>query len=164
MNDDLISQKTANAASVCVDGKVFYLLSTSYWYRSGLEICGTCDCISIDGTNCPSVCDEAICRFQPLPGAGQIDGKTWGSLTVQDIVIGSYNSYKANGNKNGYQLPSSTADLLKGAGDGELIFQHGVQSAGFFGLPVCDFDTVVKKTGSKFDDGVAANPKYFPCN
>ncbi|TLD33742.1 hypothetical protein PspLS_00225, partial [Pyricularia sp. CBS 133598] len=73
--------------------------------------------------------------FQALSGGTHdvLDGKHWGGVTLEDIVISSYTGYSTNGNQNGYNI---TMDDSQGAVD-QLMFAKGVQTPGFFSLPVC---------------------------
>lgn len=41
-----------------------------------------------DAEGCPNTDGCWIRSFKPLPGAGQLDGHTWGQLKVQDFIIG----------------------------------------------------------------------------
>ncbi|KAK7423527.1 hypothetical protein QQX98_000985 [Neonectria punicea] len=74
-----------------------------------------------------------------LPGGEHdvLNGEDWGGLTLDDIVISSYEGYRLNGYKNGYSIPENS-QIIDGTGsEGSLIMENGVQTPGFTSLPIC---------------------------
>ncbi|OBT72588.1 hypothetical protein VF21_08135 [Pseudogymnoascus sp. 05NY08] len=108
---------------VCVDGKALWLsnaFGNAQW------------CNRLDDDYSP-VCSSN--KFSTPPGIDQLaaDGtnNSWGGLSVVDIVVSSVNSYKANGDKNGFEL-----DTSKGSTINDLA-SNGIRAAGVFTLPIC---------------------------
>jgi hypothetical protein len=60
----------------------------------------------------------------------------FGGVRLDDMVISSVSGWQLNGNQNRYQIPDAS-DILDGAGNIGYIFQAGIQTLGFFSLPVC---------------------------
>ncbi|OBT86910.1 hypothetical protein VE02_04384 [Pseudogymnoascus sp. 03VT05] len=108
---------------VCVDGKAYWLSNAS----GDAQWCNRLD----DGYSL----DCSSSKFSTPPGIDQLaaDGTNnpWGGLSVVDIVIGSVASYKANGDKNGFEL-----DTSKGSTINDLA-SNGIRAAGVFTLPIC---------------------------
>ncbi|KAH7124989.1 hypothetical protein B0J13DRAFT_455123 [Dactylonectria estremocensis] len=74
-----------------------------------------------------------------LPGGEHniLNGENWGGLTLDDIVISSYEGYRLNGYKNGYTIPENS-QIIDGTGSqGSLIMENGVRTPGFMSLPIC---------------------------
>uniref|UniRef100_A0A0L0NAP9 chitinase n=1 Tax=Tolypocladium ophioglossoides (strain CBS 100239) TaxID=1163406 RepID=A0A0L0NAP9_TOLOC len=80
----------------CVDGKLYYLATpegdAQHCSKSCLECGQTCDANS----------------FSAPPGIDSLDGKSFGGVTVADLIKGSVRTYIANGNKNGGKVPDPT--------------------------------------------------------
>ncbi|KAJ5164452.1 uncharacterized protein N7500_006282 [Penicillium coprophilum] len=88
-----------------------------------------------------------------------LNGDAWGGVILEDIVQSSYQAYQLNGNKNGYEMPA-LSKIVDGAGtEGDLVFENGIRTPGFFNLPICDdiaaAADVVSWGGTK--------GKYWPC-
>lgn len=68
----------------------------------------------------------------------------------------SWDGYKKNGYKNGYQVASDGSDSGT-----DIIFENGVLTPGFASLPVCELTEAMENL-SKYDN----NHRYpgFPCN
>ncbi|KPM40529.1 hypothetical protein AK830_g6050 [Neonectria ditissima] len=74
-----------------------------------------------------------------LPGGEHdvLNGADWGGLTLDDIVISSYEGYRLNDYKNGYSIPENS-QIVDGTGSqGSLIMEMGIQTPGFMSLPIC---------------------------
>ncbi|KAF2429677.1 glycoside hydrolase [Tothia fuscella] len=98
----------------------------------------------LDGHVCPdtnvlsgSRTPQQFCGNSPLwklPGADKLDGNEYHGITIEDIIISSYEGFKANGNKNGYgpELQSLV----------ETYQDNLLRAPGFFhGIPICDYKT-----------------------
>ncbi|KAJ5189550.1 hypothetical protein N7472_008564 [Penicillium cf. griseofulvum] len=99
--------------------------------------------------------------FGALPGGNHetLNGEAWGGVILEDIVQSSYQAYQLNGNKNGYEMPA-LSKIIDGAGtEGDLVFENGIRTPGFFNLPICD-DIVAAATVVGYGD---ASGKYWPC-
>ncbi|KZL64404.1 glucan endo-1,3-alpha-glucosidase agn1 [Colletotrichum tofieldiae] len=138
-----MTQETHNKTGVCWNGNQFYVLTVGT-YRVDVQ----------DDT--PGLPDSEP-PFQPMSGGTHdvLDGKSWGGITLEDIVISSYSGYLNNGNRNGFNL---SLDDSGGAVD-QLILAGGIQTPGFFSLPVCTslWNTLMQIAGSPTDKN------YYPC-
>ena len=99
--------------------------------------------------------------FEALPGGtfDSMQNPYWANLSLDDLVISSFEGYMKNGMKNGY-----SSQMNDSYGDNGLLFGDGVRTPGFTSLPLCDLDTLVeflkwnygsRRPGSKYP--------YFPC-
>jgi hypothetical protein len=93
--------------------------------------------------------------FDLLPGGSKdtLDGKKYGGLTIDDMIISSYEAYVANGNKNGYKLDPENTDQLKksdGTTTGDTLFPSGVRTPGVFSFPVCAVGAAVDNWSKHF--------------
>ncbi|RBQ87190.1 hypothetical protein FVER53263_20411 [Fusarium verticillioides] len=136
---DHIDDATAAQTHVCYDNKIFYVV-TPQWINNRGKL------------------EEW--KLNSLPGGtyDNLSNGNWGGATLDDIVISSWDGYKLNGNKNGYQLPE-TSDAIDGNGNvGNLIFEAGVRTPGFSSMPICDVNTLVQNLKN-------CNRNYggFPC-
>jgi len=98
--------------------------------------------------------------FETLPGGTNAMLNVYG-ITLEDIAISSYQGYLLNGNKNGYEIPE-LSKFIDGQGlEGDLIFQNGIQTPGFFKLPICTdmYNTLVTIA---FDNQGSNGPNW-PC-
>jgi hypothetical protein len=122
-----IGGDVAVQAYVCYDDKTFYVLDRQWVTPSG--ICAERE---------PVVCGNGQYQYNLLPG-GTVDnlsGGEYGGVRLDDIVISSYQGYLLNGNQNGYQMPNAS-NITSGLGDeGDLPFPNGIQTPGFFSLPI----------------------------
>ena len=100
--------------------------------------------------------------FTTLPGGTNdiLDGAAWGGITLLDIVISAYEGYLANGQQNGYQMPSVSQIISDSEPQDELIFQNGITTAGFISLNVC---TSLYNTLSNIGAGQNVSVPNFPC-
>lgn len=116
-----MSDTTAAQTHVCYDGFTFFVVSPSF-LNSGISLSGVP----------PST------QFTALPGGtwDNMQNPFWAGLSLDDIVISSWEGYKKNGMKNGYSPNTSGLDSDTG-----ILFGDGVQTPGFASLPVCDLDT-----------------------
>jgi hypothetical protein len=53
----------------------------------------------------------------------------------------SFQGYQLNGNKNGYEMPANTLAVDGLGNKGNLPFQNGIQTPGYFHIPICDAKT-----------------------
>lgn len=92
----------------------------------------------------------------PLPGATQLDGKTWGPLSTDDIMLSCLRAYTQNGNQNGWSRanPQHSTAL-------DAIIQHGTAAAGVWPFPVCSSNEAINNW-YMMQRGVWS--KNFPCN
>ncbi|KAL6411180.1 hypothetical protein AUP68_04878 [Ilyonectria robusta] len=110
---DYISWDNAANMSVCYDGHTFFLGFPTWKGEVG--------------------------DFYPLPGGtnGELDGKKWGGLTFEDMVISAYEGWRLNGGKMGYEIPDNSK-VIDGAGtEGGLILENGIRTPSFINLPIC---------------------------
>ncbi|KAK1522816.1 hypothetical protein CPAR01_14359 [Colletotrichum paranaense] len=130
-----MTQETHDKAGVCWNGNQFYVLTVGT-YRVDVQA----DTPGLPDSDPP---------FQLMAGATHdvLDGKNWGGITLEDIVISSYGGYLNNGNRNGYTV---SLDDSAGGVD-QLMWTGGVQTPGFFSLPVCTslWNTLMNIAGSQ---------------
>ena len=100
--------------------------------------------------------------FTPLPGGTNsvLDGNSWGGVTLQDMVISAYQGYLANSQQNGYKMPPVSQMISDTESQGELIFQSGIDTPGYFSLNVC---TNLYTTVSFIVVGQNTSEPNFPC-
>ncbi|KAK9855849.1 hypothetical protein MYU51_001467 [Penicillium brevicompactum] len=112
--------------------------------------------------NCgfPGGCTCPDTAFSSPHGVGELDGsKTWGNLTVDDIIIGSVKTYKQNGNENG----GGKADATD-SGTFNALRNSDITTPGFMRLPVCS-ESLARKSWENADSTDATRDKEgFPCN
>lgn len=128
---------------VCIDGKAYYIGSV----EGDSQFC--------DGDLIRPVCSTK--SFSAPAGLDQLDGTKWGGVTFEDFVIGSVNSYTANGNKNGVSTLGIDASQLYDDSDVPAIVANPVQIAGVLTLPVCTSDEAYDNWGGDVTDN-------YPCN
>ncbi|CAI7605456.1 unnamed protein product [Penicillium viridicatum] len=100
--------------------------------------------------------------FEALPGGNHqtLNGNDWGGVILEDIVQTSYQEYQLNGNANGYEMPA-LPKIIDGSGtEGDLVFENGIRTPGFFTRPICD-DI---QAASNIVEGGGAKGKYWPCD
>ncbi|KAK1987268.1 dUTPase [Colletotrichum cereale] len=141
--DPYMTQETHEKTGVCWLGNQFYVL--------------TVGSVNVDVQGDTPGLPDSDPPFQPLSGGTHdvLDGTHWGGITLEDIVISAYTGYEMNGNRNGYNI---SMDDSQGAVD-QLMFARGVQTPGFFKLPVCTsiWNTMMQIAGSP------STRKYYPC-
>ncbi|EQB50179.1 hypothetical protein CGLO_10404 [Colletotrichum gloeosporioides Cg-14] len=141
--DPYMDEDTHKKSGVCWNGNQFYVLTIGT-YRVDVQ------------ADTPGLPDSEP-PFQQLAGGTHdiLDGKSWGGITLDDIVISSYSGYLANGNRNGYNM---SLDTSSGPVD-ELMLSGGVRTPGFFSLPVCTsiWNTLMNVAGSP------EGKNYYPC-
>lgn len=140
-----MDQATHDQAGVCYNGNQFYVLTVGH-YEDGVDV--QSDTPGYPGNTPP---------FQVLAGGTHevLDGKNWGGITLDDMVISSYGGYLKNGNRNGYTISEDdNADSID-----ELMWAAGVQTPGFFNLPVCTslWNTLMNVAGRPVTD------PFWPC-
>ncbi|TEA15562.1 hypothetical protein C8034_v011258 [Colletotrichum sidae] len=142
--DPWMTQDTHDKTGVCWNGNQFYVLTVGT-YR-----------VDVQG-DVPSLPDSEP-PFQPMAGGTKdvLDGKQWGGVTLDDVVVSAYGGYLRNGRRNGYNV---TLDDSAGAVD-ELMWSAGVRTPGFFSLPVCTsvWNTLMNVAGTPADF------PHYPCN
>lgn len=100
--------------------------------------------------------------FEALPGGNHqtLNGNDWGGVILEDMVQSSYQAYQLNGNANGYEMPA-LSKIIDGSGtEGDLVFENGIRTPGFFTLPICDDIEAASNTV----EGGDAKGKYWPCD
>jgi hypothetical protein len=140
---------TASQTGVCYNGNMFYVLNANGYSSVMAQL------------NAPA---DASAEFQKLPGGthSDLDGSKFGGVMLDDIVISSYQGYQLNGNKNGYQQPTSSAAIDGYGTQGDLLFQNGIQTPGFFTLTVCeDLNQVMNNIDGPLSGDDA---QFWPCN
>ncbi|KAF4822056.1 hypothetical protein CGCSCA5_v002762 [Colletotrichum siamense] len=142
--DPYMDEDTHKKAGVCWNGNQFYVLTIGKYPEVDVQA----DTPGLPDSDPP---------FQLLAGGTHdiLDGKSWGGITLDDIVISSYSGYLANGNRNGYNM---SLDTSSGPVD-ELMLSGGVRTPGFFSLPVCTsiWNTLMNVAGS------IEGKNYYPC-
>ncbi|OBT91658.2 hypothetical protein VE01_10350 [Pseudogymnoascus verrucosus] len=138
---------------VCVDGKAYWLSNASGKAQS-----------CVQDYQHVRFCSNN--KFSTPPGIDQLaaDGKNnpWGGLSVVDIVVSSVASYKANGDKNGFELDPSNGPAVSD------LASNGKQAAGVFTLPICS----EKEASSNWAQATSDRPsvridktaRNYPCN
>ena len=140
-----MSDSTAAQTHVCYGGFTFYVLNVVWNTDPLLEYAN-----SLHGL-----------ILAALPGGtfDSMQNPYWANLSLDDLVISSFEGYKKNGMKNGYSLQMN--DLY---GNNGILFGDGVRTPGFTSLPLCDLDTLLgflqwksvsRRPGPKYP--------YFPC-
>ncbi|KAJ5459504.1 uncharacterized protein N7458_001056 [Penicillium daleae] len=113
-----ITSDAVSKSKVCWNGNTLYVLGVS----SSPDL--------LISQNQPDLGPGSPAPFVAIPGGTTdvLDGNSFGSVMLDDMVISAYSGYLQNGNRNGYQVPSNG-----GSTDG-LFFSGGIQTAGFFTL------------------------------
>ncbi len=90
-----MSDDTAAATHMCMNDKIYYLVDAKAEPTVDARCTGH------------TACDAVKVSFDTLPGGtfANLSGGRWSGVTVNDIVIASYEGWKANGNKNGWSAP-----------------------------------------------------------
>lgn len=100
---------------------------------------------------------EMSARFASLPGASELNGKTWGPISTDDIMLSCLRAYTQNGNKNGWSRanPQHSTTL-------DAIIQHGTAAAGVWPFPVCPLSEAISNMikAKKSDEW----SEHFPCD
>ena len=144
---DFISEDMFNKTNVCANGTLYFLLSANAgtWIDQNAP--------GWEGMDGP---------FIELPGGTNdvLDGTAFGGVTLSDIVISSYQGFQLNGYENGYQMPNLSR-FVDGVGtEGDFVLENGIQTPGFFSIPICTnmFNTLMTIAN---EDTTEAN---YPCN
>lgn len=130
---DVISGDDAVKTYVCYENKTFYVLNRKWFASDG--ICGIREPV-VCGNGGPG--ESGRWRFSPLPG-GTVDnlsGGQYSGVTLDDIVISSYDGFVINGNQNGYKMPNASKIIDNLGTEGDLILERGIRTPGFFSLPI----------------------------
>lgn len=138
---------------VCVDGKAYWLSNASGKAQS-----------CVQDYQHVRFCSNN--KFSTPPGIDQLaaDGKNnpWGGLSVVGIVVSSVASYKANGDKNGFELDTSNGPAISD------LASNGKRAAGVFTLPICSekeaFSNWAQATSDRPSDRIDKTARNYPCN
>lgn len=144
-----MTQDTHATTGVCWNGNQFYVLASNSEWAGNSGVPTNDDPFG----NMPLV---------PLPG-GTLDvlnGENWGGVTLYDMVVSSYGAYLATGQNNDYELPPLSQLVSSDTGATDLIFDGGIQTAGFFSLNVC---TSLVRTFGGIGEGQDPSQPNFPC-
>ncbi|KAF7555595.1 hypothetical protein G7Z17_g2051 [Cylindrodendrum hubeiense] len=126
-----VNKEKSEKIAVCHDGHTFFI-GYPDWLMDLFEI--------EPGEHLP--------QLQALPGGEHdvLDGKNWGGLTLEDMVVSVYEGFRLNGYKNGYLMPEDS-HLIDGNGAaGGVHFEHGVRTPGFTSLPLCTLGKLTNVT------------------
>jgi hypothetical protein len=144
-----MTDQTAAQTHVCYGGYTFYVLNAN---RYNLNPCIAKECPPANNGNPP---------FEALPGGtfDVLSGGNFGGVTLDDIVISSYQGYQLNANQNGYQIPDLSKYTSGNGTEGDFIFQAGIQTPGFISLPICsDVAQTIRTITNSVPSG-----KFWPC-
>ncbi|KPM42325.1 hypothetical protein AK830_g4226 [Neonectria ditissima] len=135
-----IDDSTAAQTHVCYDNKIFYVVTPEWTNNRGILV---------------------NWKLNSLPGGtyDNLKDGAWGGVTLDDIVISSWDGYKLNGNKNGYQLPDNSQAIDGNGNNGNLIFEAGTRTPGFSSMQICDVATLERNL--KYCN---KNYEGFPCS
>ncbi|ERS96164.1 hypothetical protein HMPREF1624_07700 [Sporothrix schenckii ATCC 58251] len=113
-----------------------------------------------DGPSSDSCPADGSCydnSFSLPDGVDQMDGTKWGGVTVNDLIQGSVNTFKANGNKNGGKTASLGDDTTL-----NNLYDQDITTAGYIRLPVCSGDTAFWNWEEYSDRTLESWPCYVP--
>lgn len=98
--------------------------------------------------------EERSGAFKKPPGVDSLKNGAYGGLLVDDLIIGSINSFEANGNQNGgAELdPNNSEDLAR-------LMSADIRAAGYLNIPICS--GVAADVAWSEHNEAAAN---YPCN
>lgn len=93
-----------------------------------------------------------------LPGGEHdtLNGKDYGGITIEDIVISSVDGWTQNNQQNGY--PRADIDSIVNSFGGDNV--PSVRTPGFFNLPIC---LNAGKAEDNIRYGWGNNSPYWPC-
>ena len=151
-----IGRRKAGACSTSIDGDVLSYMSKNTLV--GGYVCYNNDAFYVVNINT----SPGMQPFEALPGGNHqtLNGNDWGGVILEDIVQSSYQAYQLNGNANGYEMPA-LSKIIDGSGtEGDLVFENGIRTPGFFTLPICDDIQAASNTV----EGGGAKGKYWPCD
>ncbi|KAI1765641.1 carbohydrate esterase family 3 protein [Hypoxylon sp. FL1150] len=123
---DYVSEDTASATAVCYNDSLYYLLDA--------RDCNI-DCSKVypqGSTTC------APTKFYTPVGIDELDGSTWGAVTVENLTIAAINGFTNNDNANGWSHADPT-----NADDLNRIWADGINTGGVNTIPVCDLATAM---------------------
>ncbi|KGO46959.1 hypothetical protein PEX1_041720 [Penicillium expansum] len=148
--------RKAGACSTSIDADVSLYMSESTLV--GGYVCYNNDAFYVVSINT----SPGMQPFEALPGGNHqtLNGDNWGGVILEDIVQSSYQAYQLNGNANGYEMPA-LSKIIDGSGtEGDVVFENGIRTPGFFTLPICDDIPTAADTVS----AGGAKGKYWPCD
>ncbi|KAI9823906.1 MAG: hypothetical protein M1832_002224 [Thelocarpon impressellum] len=99
-------------------------------------------------------------KLVALQSASELKGSAWGGVTLDDMVVSSYQGWQLNGGKNGYVVPETSKHIDGKGGQGDFIFQNDVRTPGIISIPMCDVETVGRNWNLVH---VVGNSKRDPC-
>ncbi|KAI0968045.1 glycosyl hydrolases family 18-domain-containing protein [Xylaria arbuscula] len=139
-----LSDGTASSTRYCdtSTNTLYYLVAAS----GQSEIC------TGDSDSCTSS------FFQPPLGLNQLDGVSYGNLTLEKLILGSINTYQANGNTNGGGVPD-----IGNSGTVNDLYSGDITTAGFIRIPVCTAQLAFYNWDTyQANSSMTSNPAY-PC-
>jgi GH18 family chitinase len=143
-----LDETTMDATGACIDGKAYYLV----YPKDESRPC-KCDRTSNDGHPCIRSCSRA--KFSAPPGLDTLDGTLFGGITKKDLIEGSLNTYRHNGNKN--DAPS--ADPFDRP-TMETLLDIGIKAPGYVRIPVCS----PERAFQSWDTAKAGSSPNYPCD
>ncbi|CAI4213627.1 unnamed protein product [Parascedosporium putredinis] len=170
LNGNMMDAETERVTVVCDEDKWLYYLVTPklHWESKSIP---PSDCTPVPGGpyKCATPGRDAENYFAPLPGAKDLrdGGNHWGGITLDDIVIGSVNTWVANGRKNGAKLLD-----IRDRDQFERLFDNNgdpieIRAAGVFRIPVCSpeeayagWKDAKDHKSTEFDN---EEYRYWPC-
>ncbi|KAK5171501.1 uncharacterized protein LTR77_004646 [Saxophila tyrrhenica] len=133
----------SDATRVCIDDVPYWLLSGS----ASIKKMGS-------GRN--EFSNYMLSLDKPY-GLDALDGERWSGITKEQLVINAVNSWKNNGNKNGWAPFSPDPEApVPDVSSGDISFIPGV-----VGLPVCSFREAVEISNG--DSGNSEGNSIWPC-
>ncbi|CAG8890307.1 unnamed protein product [Penicillium egyptiacum] len=146
--DKGVSKYTKDLKSACYGGRLYQLADPDGKSHPCNSNCGF-----PGGCTCPDS------PFSNLKGEKELDGKSWGKIKVEDIIIGAVKTYKQNGEENGGGLADPSND-----GTFDALVNQDITTPGYIRLPVCS-ETMARKSWENADDTDGTRDKdNFPCN
>ncbi|KUM57957.1 hypothetical protein ACN42_g9213 [Penicillium freii] len=126
--------RKAGAWSTSIDGDVLSYMSKNTLV--GGYVCYNNDAFYVVNINT----SPGMQSFEALPGGNHqtLNGNDWGGVILEDIVQSSYQAYQLNGNANGYEMSALSKIIDESGTGGDLVFENGIRTPGFFTLPICD--------------------------
>lgn len=97
--------------------------------------CADWDSSGCSVTGCQPRCLFTKPKFTTIKGLDSFDGERWGGLEALDLFSNAYNSWDANGRKNGW----ATADVTTREGVEQLVDGDITRAKGLVSIPICSF-------------------------
>ncbi|CAL5868049.1 uncharacterized protein PFLUO_LOCUS2272 [Penicillium psychrofluorescens] len=132
---------------ICIFNHAYYLVATA-----GIPA-ETCDDANLYGDSC------SFNAFVTPYGATELDGTSWGSLTWQDMVNSSVQSYVNNDNQNGWSTPDPSSSTFIWD-----MWDNGPSTPGVFNFYICG----ASEAWDNWDEHTVTNSDvksaHYPCN